>query len=79
MKAYKLEVLIIDFDGHGSVKAVQDALENGRFANRCIYPHVMRGVEADVGEWDDSHPLNNRDTALAEYDRIFSKASANSA
>lgn len=70
MKAYKVELLVVDHDGIGA-KGVTQELENARFGNRCISPQVMKVDERDVGEWDDSHPLNMRSQAPAEYQRLF--------
>ena len=70
MKAYKLEVLVIDFDGLGG-DGVVSALQDARFPNRCISPKVMATAVADLGEWSDDHPLNKRSTASEEYKRLF--------
>lgn len=58
MKAYKLEILIIDFDGVGV--DIPEMIENAKYPNYCISPHVMSVKEADIGEWDEEHPLNKR-------------------
>ena len=47
-----------------------------RFAHRCApefdeEPSVMAIEGRDIGEWDDSHPLNNSNTSDAEYARLF--------
>ena len=70
MKAYKVEILIIDFDEIGG-EEIQQVLENAHYPNRCIDPHVMEITEADIGEWDDEHPFNRSDTMLNEYERLF--------
>jgi len=70
MNAYKVELLVLDFDGLGE-KGVVDALENVRYPNRCISPSVMNIDCRDIGEWDDSHPLNHHGKAPAEYERLF--------
>ena len=70
MKAYKLEVLVIDHDELGG-EAIADTLRNTRYPNWCISPAVRRVQEADIGEWSDDHPLNRLDTAEAEYERLF--------
>ena len=75
MKAYSLEVLVIDFDRIGG-NSVREELENGRFANRCISPTVKKITEVEIGEWHDGHPLNKHNTATAEYLRLFSKSQA---
>ena len=76
IKAMKLEVLIIDFDGLGE-NEVKHALQGGRFANRCISPDV-KSVESVDLDWDDDHPLNMRDTCDDEYLKLFPAKSAES-
>lgn len=70
MKAYKLEVMIIDFDEIGADN-IKRELENARYANRCISPTVIDIQERDVGEWNDDHPLNSTLTSHAEFQRLF--------
>jgi hypothetical protein len=70
MKAYKLEVLIVDHDNLGGGGIITE-LENTRFANDCINLDVMAIEEADIGEWDDDHPLNCYSTRTDEYYRLF--------
>ena len=62
--------MVLDFDGLG-VDGVINELENARFANDCISPKVMSAKERDIGEWDDEHPLNQRDYCAAEMKRLF--------
>ena len=70
MKAYKIEILIVDLDQCGADE-IASVLENARYPNRCIRPEVMRVTEADIGEWRDDHPLNFCDQTKAEYERLF--------
>ena len=70
MKAYKVELLIIDFDDIGG-EGITEVLEKTHYPNHCICPEVMQIIEKDIGEWDDDHPLNSMDTTDAEYKRIF--------
>jgi hypothetical protein len=70
LKAYKLEVLILDHDEVGA-KDIVEILENTSFPNHCINPQVKSITEADIGELTDDHPLNKRDTMEAEYRRLF--------
>jgi hypothetical protein len=72
LKAYKIEVLIVDHDRLGA-EGIKQELENTRFANDCISPNVMAVQEADIGEWEDTHPLNNYNTMAEEYARLFKK------
>jgi hypothetical protein len=70
MKAYKVELLIIDFDELGKEQIVEE-LVNANFPNDCITINVKNIVEKDIGEWHDDHPLNIRIYADAEYQKIF--------
>lgn len=70
MKAYKLEILVIDFDGIGK-DAIAEEIEGAPYGNHCISPKVKKIVERDIGQWEDSHPLNIRDTCDDEYKRMF--------
>lgn len=70
MKAYKVELLIIDHDGL-EAKGIQEELENTEFANHCMHPNVMKIVGKDIGEWDDDHPLNSYTTMESEYKKLF--------
>lgn len=66
MKAYKIEVLVIDNEEMG--------IDQIRYAIECVrrvYPIVKAVAEADIGEWSDEHPLNKRDTHDDEYKRLF--------
>jgi len=69
MKAYKLEILVIDFDEVGV--GIPEMIENAKYPNHCISPHVMSVQEADIGEWDDEHPLNKRATMKEYFKEIF--------
>lgn len=70
MKAYKVELLIIDHDEVG-VEDMKLILEETKYSNRCIHPTIMAVEEADIGEWDDDHPLNDTRTQKDEYRRLF--------
>ncbi len=70
MKAYKLEVLIVDHDEIGE-ETIVSVLENHRYPNRCIAPDVKNVECADIGEWHDDHPLNLYSKSEAEYKRLF--------
>lgn len=70
MNVHRVVLTIIDFDEIGS-EEVKGVIENTRYPNRCISPDVFSIETADIGEWDDGHPLNNRNTADAEWRKIF--------
>lgn len=70
MKAYKIEVLIVDHDEIGPT-SIQNAIENSHYPNRCIMPSVM-GMECkDIGDWSDDHPLNKITQMKSEFERVF--------
>lgn len=70
MKAYKLEILVLDFDEVGD--GIKSIIEDARYPNHCISPDVMSVQEVDIGPWSDNHPLNKRDQREAEFKRLFS-------
>ena len=72
MKAYKIEILVIDFDGL-SEEGILREIENARYANDCITPQVKEITCRDIGQWTDDHPLNKQVTSEEEYRRIFDK------
>lgn len=69
MKAYKVTLLVIDFDEIGE-ESIKDEIENARYGNRCISPSVMESAGVDIGEFDDDHPLNTAGREL-EFKRLF--------
>lgn len=71
MKAYKVEILIIDHDNVGAT-GVRDTLCNANYLNDCIVPRVMSIMVTNIGTWSDDHPLNQQETSAAEYRRLFS-------
>ena len=66
MKAYKFTVLVIDFENMGIDEAKQN-LENAEY----VRPHILEEATADIGEWNDDHPLNYHDKINAEAARLF--------
>lgn len=70
MKAHKVTLFIIDHDQVGA-EEIAIIIENQKFPNRCIRPDVKSIETVEIGEWDDSHPLNQPETAEAEYERLF--------
>lgn len=65
MKAYKIEILVIDLEEYG-VDEIRTAIED------IPQAQVICVEEAEIGDWRDDHPLNNIKTFDAEYKRIFS-------
>ena len=70
MKAYRVEVLIIDIDECGS-EGITTIIENTKYPNYCISPMVRRIESKDIGEWHDEHPLNQPDGCMDEWRRLF--------
>lgn len=70
MKVFKVELMIIDFDGLEE-NGILTELVNAKFANDCMYPRIVSVAERDIGEWDDDHPLNHKGKAIAEFRRLF--------
>jgi hypothetical protein len=58
MKAYKVEMIVVDFDGYGG-----DVLRQNIEDMRYYAPSITKIVEGDIGEWSDDHPLNLRSTS----------------
>ena len=72
MNVYKVEIMVIDFDGIG-VDGVKNEIENAHYGNRCIRPRVKNIEQRDIGEWDDDNPLNDFSTSDAEYRSVHMK------
>lgn len=70
MKAYKVTLLVIDFDELGQ-DGIEEEIENVRYPNDCLYPTVMAIESRDIGEWSDDHPLNHHATQESEFERLF--------
>lgn len=62
MKAYKLEVLVIDHEQRGP-EEVKLCIENEKY----MTPKVMNITEIDIGDWSDDHPLNKIKTDTSHY------------
>lgn len=72
MKVFKLEVLVLDFDGLGG-EEIKRVLEDQKYPNYCIAPNILTVEEREIGEWSDNHPLNKLDLQKQEVERIFGK------
>jgi len=72
MKAYKVELLIIDFDQIGE-EEIRYQIEDTKYSNHCISPKVKNIEERDIGEWRDDHPLNSLILEDEEYNRLWKK------
>jgi hypothetical protein len=65
MKAYKVELLILDHDNIGVCE--ETFCEDFEY----LFPKVMSIHSKDIGEWDDDHPLNQRDQCRQFYEKLF--------
>lgn len=66
MKAYKVELIVVDYGGYGP-EELKTHLKQMRFYN----PDVIEITEADIGEWYDQHPLNLLSTTEEDKLRYF--------
>ena len=71
MKAYRLEILVVDHDDVGD--RIKEIIEDQKYPNHCINPMVMDIQSVEIGEWDDDHPLNTPEdgTQENEFRRLF--------
>lgn len=65
MKAHKIEVVVLDFEGY--VDEFISTISN----HRHLSAPCLENKTVDIGEWSDDHPLNNRKTHQAESTRLF--------
>lgn len=63
MKAYKVELLVLDHENIGVCK------ETFREDFEYLFPQVMSIESKEIGEWDDKHPLNRGDIEF--YNNLF--------
>jgi hypothetical protein len=66
MKAYKYTILIIDHENIGK-DDISECFKNTNYINT----EIMGIQEADIGEWNDEHPLNHNETQKDEFNRLF--------
>lgn len=66
MKLYKIEVYVIDHDNFG----IDEVMECVAAAD-STYISRVDGVEADIGEWSQDHPLNQSVTPVEEFRKYF--------
>jgi hypothetical protein len=69
VRVFKVELFIVDHDQLGAA-GIKQAIENARYSNRCISPYVVRSESHEV-DWNDDHPLNQRDGWRKAYDDLF--------
>ena len=66
MKLHKIELCIVDFEDQGATRIVREI--NCRTDNilRCTSTETV-----DIGEWEDSHPLNFSSTTNEQFLQYF--------
>ncbi|MFQ3209148.1 MAG: hypothetical protein ACI9HU_000632 [Colwellia sp.] len=65
MKVYKMEVMVLDFEGD-SEEDIKALLSNSKY----IHAKIMRSEIAEI-EWSDDHPLNHCGTSARAYQDLF--------
>lgn len=70
MKAYKIEILVIDDEEVGP-EQIKEYIEDANFPNYCLALKVKNMIEKEIGEFNDDHPLNKKVTCEAEYKKLF--------
>ena len=67
MKAYKMELLVLDFQD-----SEEDDVKYLIESNKYLTINILSTKSKQIDDWDDDNPLNNTDTQKDEIDRIFS-------
>lgn len=67
-KLFKLTAYVVDYNDEFSKRELADILEYGPYD---IHLRQMEVDGADIGEWDDDHPLNYIDCPKAEFEKYF--------
>ena len=67
MQVYKIEVMVLDFEGIGG-EEIKNSIENNIFLNA----HAMNSKSVEV-DWSDDHPLNKCGTMARTYTDLFAK------
>ena len=68
---HKITIMVADLD-HLGADNVTVEIENARFPNDCVTLRVV-SVETESIDFPDNHPLNQRSTWRAAFERLFSK------
>jgi len=66
MKMHKFEIYVIDHENLGP----QSFMNELEYLDYVSVRADFQGT-ADIGEWEDSHPLNFRDTKIKEFRKYF--------
>jgi hypothetical protein len=65
MKAYKVEILVVDHchDGADQIEYILESVDE--------FATVISIKEADIGEWSDDHLPNLKSSMKEEFNRLF--------
>ena len=68
-KLYKIQTYFLDYnDEFKTASRIALALKCRMYGGILEHLYI---AEADIGEWDDNHPLNIVDCPEAEYEKYF--------
>ena len=65
-KVYKMTLQVIDFEGT-SEEDIISTIENSKYF--CV--NVKDICSREIGEWNDDHPLNKKDTCDQAFKDLF--------
>ena len=66
MKAYKLEVLVLDFE-----ESEEDEVKRLIETNEYLMVNVITSKSKYIDDWNDDHPLNNIYTQEEAFEKMF--------
>lgn len=66
MNLIKIVMYVVDFDNIGA-NDIKTIIDN----NRYIHLFRFNSVVKDIGDWDDNHKLNLKDTSIKEFEEYF--------
>lgn len=69
-KIFKINCYLVDPNGDCTTEDIQALLDNTDLA----FPKHIEIDERDIGEWDDSLPINRIDSAKSECEKYFGDA-----
>ena len=68
-KIYKIQTYLLDYnDDFKSAQDIKNYIDWKINYGILEHTHI---TEADIGEWDDDHPMNIVDCPEAEYEKYF--------
>ncbi len=70
MKAYKIEILVIDNENIGE-ESIKEYIKNAKY----IYPSILSIKSKEIGDWSDDHPLNKKETFFKTAKDLFNHIS----